>query len=305
MEFRVLRYFLAVAREENITGAANVLHVTQPTLSRQIHDLEDELGCELFVRKSHRVELTAEGALLKKRAEEIIAMVQKTKAEFTPRSETVGGDVYIGGGETQGIRSIAEVITGLRREFDGIRFHLHSGNAEDVLDRLDKGLLDFGVVIDPANIEKYDSLVLPDKDRWGVIMRSGSPLAQKSSIRKDDLRGLPLIMSRQSVSPAQGGNAFARWFGSDFERLNIAATYNLVYNAAILAETGAGYALTLDRLVDTTGTRALAFRPLEPALEAGLSLVWKKQQVFSPAAELFLKRLREFLKQRKAAEAPL
>ena len=303
MEFRVLRYFLAVAREENITVAANVLHVTQPTLSRQIHDLEDELGHPLFVRKSHRVELTAEGVLLKKRAEEIIAMVQKTKAEFTSRSETVGGDVYIGGGETQGIRSIAEVITGLRREFDGIRFHLHSGNAEDVLDRLDKGLLDFGIVIDPVNIEKYDSLVLPDKDRWGVVMRSDSPLAQKSSIKKEDVRGLPLIVSRQVAAPAQSGNEFACWFGSDFERLHIAATYNLIYNAAILAETGAGYALTLDRLVDTTGTRALVFRPLEPALEAGLNLVWKKQQVFSPAAELFLERLREFLHKGNEAEA--
>ena len=210
MEFRVLRYFLAVAREENITVAANVLHVTQPTLSRQIHDLEDELGHQLFVRKSHRVELTAEGALLKKRAEEIIAMVQKTKAEFTSLSETVGGDVYIGGGETQGIRSIAEVITELRREFDGVRFHLHSGNAEDVLDRLDKGLLDFGIVIDPVNIEKYDSLVLPDKDRWGAAARLRRNLLLERTICADCrllCRGRPCLRLRAAIRLPAGSGA--------------------------------------------------------------------------------------------------
>ena len=293
MEIRVLRYFLAVAREGNITGAANLLHLTQPTLSRQIKDLEEELGHQLLIRKSHRVVLTQEGVLLRKRAEEILSMVDKTEAEFASMENTVTGDVYIGGGETQAIRQVAELIRGIRERHPGIHYHLHSGNAEDVTDRLDKGLLDFGILIQPADITKYDYINLPAKDIWGVVMRKDSPLAGKTVIEKEDLLGLPLICSRQVMAPRQGRNAFADWFGKDYENLDIVTTYNLVYNAAIMVEAGVGYALTLDKLTNTSEDSALWFRPLQPGLESGLNLVWKKYQVFSSAAELFLNTLKE------------
>jgi len=293
MEIRVLRYFLAVAREESITAAANFLHLTQPTLSRQIHDLEEELGQQLLIRKSHRVLLTPEGMLLRKRAEEIIAMVDKTEAEFNSLENTISGDVYIGSGETQTIRHIAEIIRQLKEEYPAIHYHIHSGNAQDITDRLDKGLLDFGVLIQPADIAKYDSLHLPGKDVWGVIMRKDSPLAAKAALQKEDLRTLPLLCSRQAILSKRHGSAFAEWFGSDFDKLNIVATYNLIYNAAIMVEAGVGYAVTLDNLSNTSAASELCFRPLTPRLESGLDIVWKKYQVFSPAAEVFLQRLRE------------
>ena len=293
MELRVLRYFLAVAREGNITGAANFLHLTQPTLSRQIRDLEEELGQQLLTRKSHRVVLTPEGMLLRKRAEEIIAMVDKTESEFTSMSDSLSGDIYIGGGETQAVRQIAELINKLRDEFPGIHYHLHRGNAEDATERLDKGLLDFGIIIQPADITKYDYLNLCEKKTWGVDIRKDSPLAEKNCIKKEDLLELPLICSRQVLSPHRSKNGFADWFGADFDKLDIVATYNLLYNAAIMVEAGVGYAVTLDRLVNTSANSSLCFRPLTPTLESGLSIIWKKYQVFSPAAEFILNRVKE------------
>lgn len=293
MEIRVLRYFLAVAREGSITAAANFLHLTQPTLSRQIRDLEEELGQRLLLRQSHRIALTPEGMLFRKRAEEIIAMVDKTEAEFSSLENTVSGDVYIGGGETEAIRLVAQTAKELRGEFPGIHYHLHSGNAQDVTERLDKGLLDFGILIQPADITKYDFLNLPAKDVWGVVMRKDSPLAQKQAVQKEDLLGLPLLCSRQVMTPQQGRNEFTDWFGADFEKLDVAATYNLVYNAAMMVEAGVGYAVTLDKLANTSQESNLCFRPLHPKLESGLNIIWKKYQVFSPAAALFLERLKE------------
>lgn len=293
MEIRVLRYFLAVAREESITAAANFLHLTQPTLSRQIHDLEEELGQKLLIRKSHRIALTPEGMLLRKRAEEILSMVDKTESEFRSLETTISGDVYIGSGETQAVRQIAGIIQGLQRDYPAIHYHMHSGNAQDITDRLDNGLLDFGLLIQPADITKYDSLVLPAKDVWGVIMRKDSPLAAKPFVQKEDLRTVPLLCSRQAILSQRHGNAFASWFGSEFEKLNIVCTYNLIYNAAIMVEEGIGYAVTLDNLANTSDNSALCFRPLSPKLESGLNMVWKKYQVFSPAAEIFLQRLQE------------
>ena len=301
MEVRTLRYFLAVAREGSITRAANFLHLTQPTLSRQMQDLEQELGRQLLVRKSHRVDLTPEGVLLRKRAEEIVAMVDKTEAEFIALEDTVSGDIYIGSGETRALCPIAGLIWQLREECPGIRYHLYSGNAQDVTDRLDKGLLDFGIVIQPADIAKYDGLSLPARDVWGVLMRWDSPLAQKERIERADLMGLPLICSRQAIAPHPGENAFADWFGTDFSKLDIAVNYNLVYNAALLVEAGVGYAITLDGLTNTSETSSLCFKPLWPRLESGLDIVWKKYQVFSPAAELFLSRLREMIRRHSEA----
>lgn len=292
MEIRVLRYFLAVAREGSITGAANFLHLTQPTLSRQIRELEEELGQQLLIRKSRRVTLTPEGMLLRKRAEEIVAMVDKAEAEFASMEDTVSGDVYIGSGETEAIRRLAEIAKVLQDDYPGIRYHIYSGNAQDVTERLDKGLLDFGLLIQPADLSKYNSFNLPDRDTWGVIMRKDSPLAQKALIKRADLLDVPLLCSRQTIYPQQEKNEFADWFGTDFERLNIVTTFNLVYNAAVMVDAGIGYAITIDKLANTSESSNLCFRPLWPKLESGLNIIWKKHQVFSPAAELFLERLK-------------
>ena len=293
MEIRVLRYFLAIAREGSITNAANFLHVTQPTLSRQIRDLEEELGQKLFIRGSHSMTLTPEGMILRKRAEEIISMVDKTEAEFNSMENMVSGDIYIGSGETDVIKLVAQIAYELRVSYPGIHYHLYSGNSEDVTERLDKGLLDFGILIQPADISKYDYINLPARDTWGVIMRRDSPLAEKELIRKEDLLGVPLICSRQAISGERRGNEFAEWFGEDFDRLDIVTTFNLIYNAAIMVEAGIGYALTIDRIVNTAESSNLCFRPLEPRLDSGLNVIWKKYQVFSSAAELFLNKLRE------------
>ena len=275
MELRVLRYFMTIAREGSITSAANVLHVTQPTLSRQIRDLENELGQKLFIRGSHHMTLTAEGMVLRKRAEEILSMVDKTEAEFHAMESTVSGDIYIGSGETQAIQHIAEIAT------------------EDVTERLDKGLLDFGILIQPADISKYDYINIPAKDTWGVIVRRDSPFAEKTSIRKEDLLHVPLICSRQAISKSRQNNEFTAWFGEDFEKLDIVTTFNLVYNAAIMVASGLGCAVTIDKIANTTESSNLCFRPLEPRLHSGLNIIWKKHQIFSSAAEVFLEKLRE------------
>lgn len=289
MELRVLRYFLAVAREESISGAADYLHITQPTLSRQLMELEEELGTKLFLRgkRNRRVRLTDEGMLLRRRAEEIVELADKTEAEFTAKDERISGEVYIGSGETDAMRLIAQTAQNLRKEYPHIRYHLFSGNADDVMERLDKGLLDFGLLIGSANIEKYDHIQLPATDTWGLLMRKDSPLAQKDAIRPQDLKGIPLLGSRQAVMR----NELSEWYGGDFERLNIVATYNLIYNAALMVDEGFGYALTLDKLINTSGESNLCFRPFSPRLEAHLVLVWKKYQPFSKASQKFLDQL--------------
>ena len=289
MELRVLRYFLAVAREESISGAADYLHITQPTLSRQLMELEEELGTKLFLRgkRNRRVRLTDEGMLLRRRAEEIVELADKTEAEFTAKDEWISGEVYIGSGETDAMRLIAQTAQNLRKEYPHIRYHLFSGNADDVMERLDKGLLDFGLLIGSANIEKYDHIQLPATDTWGLLMRKDSPLAQKDVIRPQDLKGIPLLGSRQAVMR----NELSEWYGGDFERLNIVATYNLIYNAALMVDEGFGYALTLDKLINTSGESNLCFRPFSPRLEAHLVLVWKKYQPFSKASQKFLDQL--------------
>lgn len=291
MEIRVLRYFLAVAREGSVTGAANFLHVTQPTLSRQLKDLEEELGTKLFVRHSHSVSLTPDGMRLRKRAEEVLDMVEKTQAEFATKEETIGGDIYIGGGETQVMEHVVTILQEMRADYPAIRFHLYSGNYEDVTERLDKGLLDFGIVIQPADLLKYDYVNLPDKDVWGVLMPKDSPLASKSVITRQDLLGKPLILSRQVIQRTATKNEFVEWFKDDYDNLEVVGTFNLVYNASIMAAGGVGYVVTLDGLANTSEQSRLCFKLLEPRLETGLNIVWKKYQVFSPAAAVFLQRI--------------
>ncbi len=292
MEIRVLRYFLTVAREGSITAAANSLHLTQPTLSRQLQDLEKELGQKLLIRGKYKVSLTPEGMMLRKRAEEIVTMVEKTEAEFQSISNIIQGDIYIGCGETDSMKHIAKVMKEIQTQYPEIKFHIYSGNAEDVTEKLDKGLLDFGVLIQPIDLSKYDNITLPDKDVWGIIARNDSPISGKKLASLDDLTGAPLIASRQMSKKYSADSGFLDWFGEEFEKLNIVATYNLVYNAAIMVEAGMGYAVTLDKLINTTNSN-LCFRPLSPRLESGLDIVWKKYQVFSPAAKLFLEKLQQ------------
>ena len=272
MELRVLRYFLAVAREESISGAAAALHVTQPTLSRQMMELEEELGKTLFLRGKRKISLTEEGMFLRKRAQEIVTLVEKTESEFSAAEETI----------------------------PHIAYHLFSGNADDVTERLDRGLVDFGVFIEPADLSKYDFIKLPVTDIWGVLMRKDCPLAARATIRPQDLLGLPLLASNQHLVK----NEFSGWFGEGYEKLNITTTYNLLYNASIMVEEGMGYALCLDKIVRTSGGSPLCFRPLEPKLEVGLHIAWKKYQFFSKAAEKFLECLQREIADRREADSP-
>ena len=290
MELRVLRYFLAVAREESISDAAEFLHITQPTLSRQLMDLEEELGKQLLIRgkRNRKIMLTEDGMRLRKRAEEIVALTDKTEAEFLAADDAVSGDVYIGCGESDAMRIIAKTAVKLRQDYPDIHFHLYSGNAEDVSERMEKGLLDFGIFITSANIDKYDSLKLPAYDTWGLIMRKSDKLAAKDFITPQDLQGLPLIMSRQALVQED----ISRWGKKQIQDLNVVATYNLVYNAAIMTREGFGYTLTLDKLANTGSDSDLCFRPLKPELRINLNLVWKKYQIFSKASQKFLEYLK-------------
>uniref|UniRef100_UPI003FEFCA8A LysR family transcriptional regulator n=1 Tax=Eisenbergiella tayi TaxID=1432052 RepID=UPI003FEFCA8A len=289
MDLRVLRYFMAVAREESISGAAESLHMTQPTLSRQLMDLEEEIGKKLLIRGKRKITLTEEGMLLRKRAAEILDLVDKTEAELTAPDEMVSGDIYIGSGETDAMRLIARIAKDLQKSCPNIRYHLYSGNADDVMERLDKGLLDFGILIEPADMKKYDFIRLPATDTWGLLMPKESPLANREFIRPEDIMDLPIITSNQTMV----SNEFSGWLGTSFDKLNIVASYNLVYNAALMVEEGLGYVLTLDKLVHTSDHSRLCFRPLKPKMEVHLDIVWKKYQLFSSAADLFLSRVQE------------
>lgn len=289
MDIRVLRYFLTVAREESFSRAAKVLYLSQPTLSRQIRDMEQELGTPLFIRTNRNVVLTKEGMRLRKRAQEIVDLMDRTREEFSAPADDVSGEIYIGGGETHIMRHVAQVATQLRQDHPGIRYNLYSGSASDVFERLDKGLLDFGVVIEPADIQKYDSVRIPGLDTWGLLMPSDHPLSQKDSISSEDLMAVPLLASRQNPSASK----LPSWLGRTLEHCNVVTRYNLIFNAAIMVEEGMGCALCLDKLVDTASRPRLCFRPLSPQLEVGLLLIWKKYQLLSPAAELFLQRAQE------------
>ena len=295
MELRVLRYFLAVAKEGTITGAANFLHVTQPTLSRQLIDLERELGQQLFIRSSHAITLTPEGMLLRQRAQEIVELADKTESMFSNMKEVLAGEIFIGGGETSSIKIVAEVIKEIQVEYPNIKYNLYSGNADDVTEKLDKGLLDFGILIQPTDISKYEYLSLNSYDTWGLVMRKDSELAKKDFITIDDLMDIPLIASRQVEKITNIKNDYIEWFGDNLKSLNIVARYNLIYNAAIMVSEGVGYALALDDLIDVTGNNNLCFRPLYPILKSGLNIVWKRYQVFSPAAKVFLTKITQKL----------
>lgn len=286
MELRVLQYFLAIAREQSIIRAAESLHLSQPTLSTQIKALEEELGKQLLIRGtkgSRKITLTEEGMILKKRAEEILNLVKKTEREISLSDQIIVGDVYIGAGETDAVRFIAQAAKELSSLYPGIHYHIASGNAEFVLEQLEKGLIDFGLVFGGVDASRYNSIPLPYKDTWGILMRKDSPLAQKAYITPEDLWDKPLIISRQYTAEA--------WLKRDLSQLKIIATYNLLFNASLMVEEGLGYALGFDKIINTSGNSTLCFRPLSPKMEENMSIVWKKYQVFSKASEKFIEKI--------------
>ncbi|MCX4362362.1 MAG: LysR family transcriptional regulator [Clostridia bacterium] len=291
MELRELKYFLAVAREESISKAAETLFVTQPNLSRQMQNLEKEIGQQLFIRGAKKITLTDTGKLLKKRAEEIMELYNKTENELNVPTTNVSGNIYIGGGESYVMGLIAKAARSVQCDYPNVKFHIFSGDSGTVSERLDKGLIDFGIFIEPFDLSKYDHMRLPLYDTWGVIMRKDSPLAQKEYITPEDLWDKPIIRSRQSI----GKNKIGEWFQKSEEELNIVATGNLLYNMSLLVEEGLGYAVSLDKILNTTGNSNLCFRPLYPELISHLDIAWKKYQVFPKCAEIFLKRLREII----------
>ena len=295
MELRVLQYFLAVAREQSIIRAAESLHLSQPTLSTQIKAMEEELGKQLLIRGtkgSRKVTLTEEGMILRKRAEEILNLVQKTEREITLSDQVIVGDVYIGAGETDAVRFIAKAAKELHKTYPGVHYHISSGNSEYVLEQLDKGLIDFGIVFGAVDNTKYNSVPLPYKDTWGVLMRKDAPLADKESIAPEDLMDKPLIISRQIGND----NFLTTWLKREFSEVEIVATYNLLFNASLMVEEGLGYAIGFDKIINTSGNSNLCFRPLSPKREECMSIIWKKYQVFTKASERFMQEIKELTK---------
>ena len=288
MELRVLRYFLAVSREQSFSKAAESLFLSQPTLSRQLKDLEDELGKQLFIRGGKGIMLTEEGMILRKRAEEIIELVDKTEQEVRLTDEEITGTIYIGAGETHAISLIARTANKLSEQYPNIRYNFYSGDGVDVSERLDKGLIDFGVLFEPMDISRYDSIPIPIHDTWGILMLKDSPLAKKKSIKPCDLWDIPLIVSRQVED-----SILSALLGKTDGLLNIKAQYNLVYNASVMVAEGMGYALILDKLINVSGDSKLCFRPLQSTPEAVCHFVWKKYPVFTKAARKFLEQFQQ------------
>ena len=283
MEIRTLRYFLAIAREENMSKAAEILHVTQPTLSKALRALEDELGRKLFIRHSFSISLTEEGMLLRDRAESLVTMADKIETEFLSLDDVTGGELYLGLAESCQIRYLAREIRRLKSVYPDLNYHITSGDTEQVTEKLDKGLLDFAVVCDTPDARKYKYLPFPEPDIWGVVMPREAPLAKKEAITVDDLVGLPLFSSEQGWE-----NDIAKWCGECIHDLHLEGSFRLSYNASVFVKEGLGYQLTFAGLVNTTPDSGLVFRPLTPRLETKLFLIWNKYQTFTPIAERFL-----------------
>lgn len=289
MELRVLQYFLAVTREQSISGAAESLYLSQPTLSRQLKELEEELGKQLFVRGSRRITLTEEGMILRKRAEEIMELVKKAEDEITQSDEIIAGNITVGTGETDGLRFLTRAAHSLQADYPLIHLNIISGDSTTVLEDLDRGLVDFGIIFGKIDASKYEYIQIPYKDIWGVIMRRESPLAEKQEITAEDLIDKPLIVSRQSLLNSE----FCEFFPCPREKLNIVATYNLLFNGSVMVDEGMGYAICFDKIINVSGDSNLCFRPLSPRIEASMSIVWKKYQVLSKAIEKFLERIHD------------
>ena len=285
MDIRTMQYYLAVVREGTISAAAEALHVAQPSLSRQMKELEEELGVSLFERGNRRITLTEEGMILRKRAAEMVRLMQMTEEEISQSKNHISGSVRIGAGESISFHYLSRAAASLAEEYPDIRFHITSGDTQDLVDELGNGLIDFAVIFTDVDHTLYQSLTLPAEDGFGVLMPKDCELAKKNEIRFSDLKDLPVIISRASV-PYFSGTA-------DLSRLNVVATYNLIYNASLLVEDGLGYALCFDQLINTGGDSPLCVRPLVPRMKQAGNLIWKKYQVFSPAVQLFIDRIRE------------
>ena len=271
-----------------MTRAAEFLHVTQPTLSKSLKSLEDELGKKLFVRHSFHIELTEEGVLLRKRAEDLVSMADKIQTEFLSLDDVLGGEIYLGLAESYQIRYLAAEIKTLKNTYPDLRYHITSGDTEQVTEKLDKGVIDFAVLAEEPNTEKYHYLTFPKADVWGIVMPKECPLARKPSISADDLTGLPLFCSEQGWS-----RDIAKWCGNKIDTLHLEGSFRLSYNGSLFVKEGLGYLLTFEHLIDTSPDSGLTFRPLTPKLETKLYLIWKKYQVFTPIAEKMLKKLKE------------
>lgn len=291
MELRVLQYFLSVAREGSISGASQYLHITQPTLSRQIKELEEELGKQLFIRGSRRIELTEDGMLLRQRAEEILKLVDKTEMELISSDSSLTGEIFIGSGECRALKIITTAIKRMQKDHPAVKFDIHSGNAPDIADKIDNGLADFGILTEYPKISQYHHITLPIAHTWGVMMRKDDPLAEKESITLEDIKDKPLIVSKES----QDNTHLCEWFKNNLDNLNIISTYTLLYNATLMVEDGLGYAVCLDQLINTTGDCELCFRPLNPILKAPYSFIWKKHQVLNKTLKRFLTIVQEVI----------
>lgn len=282
MELRLLQYFLAVCREENITRAAEMMHLTQPTLSRQIAQLEEELGTPLFIRGRH-LALTEAGMKLRRRAEEIMQLIDKIEIEFKEQEE-VAGVVSIGAGGLSSFRSLSELIQGFQKQYPRVQFDFYTNNAEFVKERLDRGLLDFGLLLEPVDISKYNYIRMKEKERWGLLMRTDHPLAAKASVTREDIRTVPLTTSNRLAIQQE----ISHWFGDMMDELNIVATHNIITNVVDMVDIGAACALTLEGAVNHFEGGSLTFRPVSPTLEMNTVLVWKKFNPFFNAAGKFL-----------------
>lgn len=290
MEFRVLQYFLAVTREQSISGAAEALHLSQPTLSRQLKEMEEELGKQLIIRGNRRITLTDEGIILRKRAEEIMELVRKTENEITLSNDYIAGDITVGAGETNGVRFLTKTARALQEDFPDVHFHIISGDSASVLENLDRGLIDFGLVFGDVDTSKYHTLEVPYKDTWGVLMRYDADLAVKEFISSEDLHDKPLILSRQRSSKS----SLIKWLGKNYDELNIVGTYNLLFNGSLMVKDGMGYALCFDKIINITEDSSLCFRPLMPGLSESMHIIWKKYQIFPKAVEKFLLKMQQF-----------
>lgn len=288
MELRVLKYFLAVAREENFTRAAEQLHVTQPTLSRQIADLEAELGAKLFVRSNHSIVLTEDGMLLKRRAQEILSLADKTKLEFLNREESLEGNIAIGSGEFLSTGILAECIAAFRKKYPLVSYEVYSGNAGNIKDNIERGLLDLGLMTEPVDIRKYEFVSMPVKEQWSVLVREDSPLAAKECIKPQDLLGLPVILPTNILVET----VISKWLGSVREKVSVVAKGNLLYNEAMLAKSNIGAVITMRMNCEYDGLR---FVPLSPPLESTTALAWKKEQVFSSATAAFIEFAKKYI----------
>lgn len=292
MELRVLNYFLTVAREGNFSRAAEKLHLSQPTLSRQIKDMEEEYGKVLLIREPRRIILTDEGELLRRRAEEILSLVEKTEGELLSSEKSISGDIRIGAGESVNFSLVMQVAKEIRQSYPNIRFHIISGDGETTLKRLERGLIDFGYVYGDLDPSKYSQLSLPAQDRWGVLINKQNKLTKKKSISPADLWNQPLLLSRQTLSPSTHGDELLNWLGKPLEELNITGSYSLLYNASIMVRENLGCAIAFANIINTTGSD-ICYRPLKPKIIASPLIAWKKNQVFSKASQVFLEALQE------------